>query len=189
MASCSLPAVVPTQRRIGGSYATLFYVGGTLMDFSLITSAVTTINGAIDLGKAALSIRDEAKAMEIVRAMNEKLLDAQQRLFELSAALNTLQHEHLQTTQELREVRETLAERARYSLVEISPGQFAYRVNPAPTLGGAIDPGLTEPDHYICQHCFDGPAKTKVVLQRRFAMGGTYHLTCTNCKASWARPQ
>lgn len=157
------------------------------MDFSLITSAVSAINGAIDLGKGALSIRDEAKAMEIVRAMNEKLLDAQQRLFELGAAVNALQHENFEATQELRELKEALAERGRYSLVELSPGQFAYRVNPAPALGGASDPTFPQPDHYICQKCFDGPTKAKVILQRRFRAGGrSSYWHCASCKMGWA---
>lgn len=159
------------------------------MDFSLISSAVTAINGAIDLGKGALSIRDEAKAMDIVRAMNEKLLDAQQRLFELGAAINALQHENFQAAQELREVREALAERGRYTLVAISDGQFAYRVNPTPALGGTGDPGLTEPDHYVCQKCFDGPGKDKVVLQRRGMLGGGRYLECPGCKVTFAWPQ
>ncbi|MCD0496910.1 hypothetical protein LP085_08635 [Achromobacter sp. MY14] len=159
------------------------------MDFSLITSAVSAINGAIDLGRGALSIRDEAKAMEIVQAMNEKLLDAQQRLFELGAAVNALQHENFEATRELRELKEVLAERGRYSLVEISPGQFAYKTNPAPALFGTSDPAFTQPDHYICQQCFDGPSKTKVVLQRRFFMGGVYQLTCPSCKSTWVGPQ
>ncbi len=157
------------------------------MDFSLISSAVTAINGAIDLGKGALSIRDEAKAMDIVRAMNEKLLDAQQRLFELGAAINALQHENFQAAQELREVREALAERVRYSLVELSAGQFTYRVNPSPALGGSLDPASTQPDHYICQKCFDGPTKEKVILQRRFRPGGSSsYWHCAGCKMGWA---
>ncbi|MGE8515746.1 MAG: hypothetical protein ACN6OM_03970 [Alcaligenes nematophilus] len=156
------------------------------MDFSLITGAVTAINGAIDLGKGALSIRDEAKAMEIVRAMNEKLLDAQQRLFELGAAVNALQHENFEATQKLRELGETLAERGRYSLVELSAGQFAYRMNPSPALGGTSDPGTSEPDHYICQKCFDGPTKAKSVLQRRYRMGGISYWECPGCKMHWS---
>jgi len=157
------------------------------LDFSLITSAVAAINGAIDLGKGAMSVRDEAKAMDIVRAMNEKLLDAQQRLFELSAAINALQHENFHATQELREVREALAERGRYSLVEISNGQLTYRINPSPTLCGASDPSSPEPDHYICQKCFDGPGKNKVVLQRRFRTGGrNSYWHCAGCNMGWA---
>lgn len=157
------------------------------MDFSLITSAVTAINGAIDLGKGALSIRDEAKAMEIVRAMNEKLLDAQQRLFELGAAVNALQHENFEAAQKLRELSESLAERGRYSLVAISDGQFAYRVNPAPALGGTGEPGLAEPDHYVCQKCFDGPGKDRVVLQRKFRLSHYFYL-CPGCRTEFACP-
>ncbi len=58
------------------------------MDFSLITGAVSAINSAIDIGKTAIGARDDAKASEVVRAMNEMLLNAQQRLFDLGAALN-----------------------------------------------------------------------------------------------------
>nr|WP_321268233.1 hypothetical protein [Alcaligenes faecalis] len=134
------------------------------MDYSLISSAVSAINGAIDIGKAVVTLRDDSKATEIVRAMNEKLLDAQQRLFELSAALNTLQHENFQAAQELRELKETLAERGSYSLVDLGNSNFAYRKNLVPQESGATEPGLAESVHYLCQSCFDGPSKRKVVL-------------------------
>jgi hypothetical protein len=159
---------IPAERRIGSSQATFIYAGGIFMDMSSLSAAVSGIRGAIILGKGALAVRDSTKAQEIVRAMNEKLLDAQQCLLELSAALNSLQQEHFQSTQELREVRETLAERGRYSLVDIGGSQFAYRMNAQPTLSGASDPGLAEPEHYICQKCFDGPAQAKVVLQTTY---------------------
>lgn len=159
------------------------------MDLSLVGTALTSINAAISLGRGAVALRDDAKAQEIVGAMNEQLLDAQQRLFELSAALLALQQEHFETAQELRELREALAERDRYSLFRLPNGQFAYRVNGTPALGGAADPTLSEPDHYICQQCFDGGGKHKVVLQRRFRVGaGSYHLECPACKITLAAP-
>lgn len=148
------------------------------MDFSLITGAVSAINGAIDIGKGVVALRDDAKATEIVRAMNEKLLDAQQRLFELSASLNALQHENFQAAQELRELKEALAERGRYSLVNLGQRNFAYRKNVTPQEGGAVDPGLSEPEHYLCQPCFDGPDRRKVVLSP--VRGGWLH--CSVCK-------
>lgn len=159
------------------------------MDFSVIAAAVSSINGAIDLGKNALGLSNAAEAKKVVVAMNEKLFDAQQRLFELSSTLNTLQQEKFQSAQELRELKEALAERGRYTLVAISDGQFAYRVNPTPALGGTGDPGLTEPDHYVCQKCFDGPGKDKVVLQRRGMLGGGRYLECPGCKVTFAWPQ
>jgi len=178
---------VPAERRIGGSYATLFYVGGTLMDFSLITTAMGAISSAIDIGKTAIAVRDDSKASEVVGAMNEKLLNAQQRLFELSAAIGSLQQENFQAAQELRELREALAERGRYSLFALGDRQFAYRVNPTPALSGAVDPGLAEPEHYICQQCFDGPTKAKVVLKFFPAgPGSDAYWVCPSCRDSIA---
>ncbi|MGS1115996.1 hypothetical protein [Castellaniella sp. UC4442_H9] len=161
-------ASIATRRRIGSSHTTLIYGGGILVDFALITGAVAAINGAMDIGKGAVAIRDGAKASEVVRAMNEKLLNAQQRLFELSAALGTLQQENFQAAQELRELREALAERNRYTLFELVPGSFVYRVNLPPERTDGLDPRGSEPEHYVCQQCLDSPVKRKVVL-RHFA--------------------
>lgn len=136
------------------------------MDLSLITGAAGALKTAVDIGRAAVDIRDNAKIGEAVVRMNEQLLNAQQSLFVHSAQLAELQQKYLEATQELTKVKETLAQRGRYSLFEIVPGQFVYRVDIRPESAGAGNPGGAEPEHYVCQPCFDGPELRRVVLRR-----------------------
>lgn len=153
------------------------------MDFTLVAGAASAISTAIGIGKTAVDIRDANKLSGAVIAMNEQLLNAQQSLFVHNASLMELQQKYFEATQELREVKETLAERQRYSLFEITPGFFVYRVNVDPSQSGSGTPGSAEPEHYVCQPCLDGPTKSRYVL--RYYSGtdfGTYW-HCPGCKS------
>ncbi|CUJ01102.1 MULTISPECIES: hypothetical protein [Achromobacter] len=135
------------------------------MDFSLISGTVTTINSALDLGKAALGLRDANKLAAVVAEMNDKLLNAQQSLFTHNAQLMALQQEHLKATKELAEVKEAIAQRGDYTLVGIGNGFAAYRKNPTPEDSESADPSAAHFEHYLCQVCFDGPGQRKVLMQ------------------------
>lgn len=134
------------------------------MDFSLIGAASTAISSAREFGKAALAVRDFNQMADIVSKLNDQILKAQDALFTHNAQLLTLQNEHIQTAQKLREMEEALAERGRYTLFELSPGVFAYRMNVLPVASEMSDPLPAEPVHYVCQPCFD--KRVKAVLQR-----------------------
>lgn len=135
------------------------------MDLSLVTGAAGALRAAIDIGKAAVEIRDANKLNEVVIRMNEQLLNAQQSLFAHNTELLNLQQQYFNATQELQSLRAALSEQRRYALFEIATGKFVYRASARPVLNeqdGEID---SEPEHYICQPCYDGPAKTKIVLR------------------------
>lgn len=158
------------------------------MDFGLISSALGAITAAKDIGKAALTVRDANLVAEHVSRLNDTLLKAQEALFAHNAQLLELQQEHFKATEELRQLKEAIAERGRYTLVELSRGQFAYRANTAPELGRAGEPDSTDPTHHICQQCFDGVEKKKVVLQRRTPLYGGNVLWCPSCKVEIGIP-
>jgi hypothetical protein len=150
------------------------------MDFSMISGAMTAITAARDIARTAVDIRDAAKLTAVTTALNEQLIKAQESLFQLSANLMALQQEHFKTTEELRKLNELLAERGRYSLVEIGNGMFAYRVNVAPKGSDMQNPGSLEPDHYVCQLCFNKGIKS--VLQSQPNSWGGSSLNCFSCK-------
>lgn len=154
------------------------------MDIALVTGAVGALKTALDIGKTAVTLRDAAKLNEVVIAMNEQLLNAQQSLFMHNAQLMALQQEHFDAMQELRDLKESLKERGHYSLFEIAPGKFVYRGNDQlPNDGG--DRSSASPEHYICQPCFDGPSKAKMVLWANTdnyeGIHNTYWI-CPSCK-------
>lgn len=176
--SCALLASVPAQRRIGGSYATLFYVGGTLMD---VMSALNAAAQAVGLIRTAAQTLDEAK---IVSATNE--LNGQ--LIQLGAEVIAMQKDGVQATErerallarvhqledQVREFERRRAERDRYALVEPYPGTYALRVKEAAR--GA------EPEHHLCPGCLDNDS-VKSILQ----FNGSNHTfaTCPKCKQTY----
>jgi hypothetical protein len=152
------------------------------MDYSLVSAAVTAMSVAKELGKAALGIRDFNEIATVMAQLNDHLLKAQEALFAHNAQLLALQQEQFETTKELREVKEALAQRGRYALVELSDRVFVYRVNVAPIGGDVSDPLATEPLHYVCQSCFDKGIKS-VLQKHRFY--GAVSLTCPVCKGDF----
>lgn len=135
------------------------------MDLSLVSSAVASINAAKEIGKAALGLRDFNQMAAKISEMNASLLDAQNSLFTHNAQLLALQQDYFEATKELAEAKEALAEKGRYALFEIVPGSFAYRADARPTGTHDGNPVPAEPEHYICQPCFDGPDRRKAVLR------------------------
>lgn len=152
------------------------------MDFSLITGAISSLTSAKKLADAALQVRDFNQASAAISQINDQLLEAQQRLFAHNAALLMLQQQHFEATNEIRELKEALAERGRYSLFELSEGVFVYRVHQVPQQGGTTEPGEAEPQHYLCQGCFDKGIKS--VLQKGSRVGHLY-LLCPQCDSKF----
>ncbi|MNM21179.1 hypothetical protein D3C81_315370 [compost metagenome] len=148
------------------------------MDLASIGTAFTAIDLIRKGLSAAIDVRDFNQAAAELSKLNEALLSAQTALLAQNGALFDLQREKFETAEKLRKLEEALAERGRYSLVEVTTGGFAYRVNLAPQQGGASEPGSTEPVHYICQPCFD--TGKKVILQKHESMGSVF-IRCHVC--------
>lgn len=133
------------------------------MDVSLISAAATALGVAKDLGKAAIGVRDFNQMATTVAQMNEQLLKAQDALFGHMVDMSKLQQEHAEALDELRAIKKLLAERGRYALFEISEGVFVLRVKPGEHIGHDGNPLPAEPDHYVCQRCFDKGIKSILV--------------------------
>ncbi len=144
------------------------------MDFSVVTAAMSALTTAKTLGQTLVGLRDFNESAAVVAQLNGELLRAQESLFSLSAQLHELQQENFRTAEELRDLRERLTERARYSLHELSRGVFVYRSNGATAAGGS------EPVHYLCQPCFDKGVKSVL----KYAEGFERH-HCTVCKTGY----
>lgn len=138
------------------------------MDYSLVGIAASSISMAKELAKTAIGLRDFNQVSAVVSQLNDQLLKAQDALFTHNAQMLTLQQQHFEATQKLREMEEAIAERGRYSLFELIPGFFVYRMNITPVAGHVSDPGTSEVLHYLCQICLDRDGFKSVL---RFAGG------------------
>jgi hypothetical protein len=134
------------------------------MDFSSITTVIASLTSARELGVAALGVRDFNQSAAAIAQINEKLLAAQQGLLMHNAMLLQLQQDHFETAQELRVLKEAAAQQARYPLIDLGDGVFAYRVDVPPQEGGTSEPSATQVVHHLCQPCWDGGKRS--VLQR-----------------------
>ncbi|QRX82229.1 hypothetical protein [Glaciimonas sp. PAMC28666] len=149
------------------------------MDFTLIGVAASAMSAAKEFGKAALNVRDFAEMAPVIAGLNEQLLKAQDALFIHNTHLLALQQKEFETAKKLREMEETIAQRGRYSLVEITTGIFTYGMNISPVSSDVSHPIGAEPMHYLCQSCFDKGIKS--VLQRDSLYGSVY-LDCVCCQ-------
>jgi hypothetical protein len=148
------------------------------MDFSSITTAIASLKSAQELAAATLGVRDFNQSAAAISKINEQLLAAQQGLLAHNTMLLQLQSEHFQATKELRELKEAVAEKGRYDLVDIGGGVFVYRANVSPEQHRAGGPGSANPMHYLCQPCLDKGDKS--VLQGR---NGYWH--CSLCRQAY----
>lgn len=152
------------------------------MDLSLVTGAVASLRTAKEIGSALLEARDFTHSATKIAEMNNLLLKAQESLFAHNAQLMELQQQNFETGQELRKLKKASAERGRYALFEISDGTFVYRSKSVPATSGSGEPVSPEPQHDLCQPCFD--AGVKSVLQRAHKFGSIL-ARCTICKAEF----
>lgn len=150
------------------------------MDMTAIASLTSAISAAREIAQGAIGIRDATLVNEVTSRLVQKLLDAQNALLAHNAALLQLQNEHFEAREELRKLQEAASERGRYALVEVSPGQFAYRVNIAPEQSGAGEPGGAEPMHYVCQPCLDKGIKA--------VLNSGVHKFSTGFRKAWICP-
>lgn len=150
------------------------------MDWTAVSTMGTSLGVAMDIARSLMGLRDQALVGEKIAALNDVLLKAQEQLLAHNAALLQLQNENFEAREEIRELKEAARERGRYTLVEVASGQFAYRVNVAPQQSGPTEPSCAEPEHHLCQRCFDGGSK--VVLQRLMVADGVSALCCSACE-------
>lgn len=152
------------------------------MDYSLIAAANSALTAAKELGRAAMGIRDFNEVAAKISAINDLLLKAQDSLFAHNAQLHALQQEKFDMANRLRELEEKLADRGRYSLVEISDRTFVLGCNQGEKVSGDSALGAVEPKHYICQPCFAKGIKS--VLQKD-SFYGAIRLECPICKGTF----
>lgn len=120
-----------------------------------IAAALSGIKGAIDLAKAAVDARDDAKAKEAINGMIGLLLEANISALAMSDEARRLSADLDAASRELREVRQRQGERDQYRLQQIARGRYVYDF---------VGDGGGTPGHYLCQNCFDTGIKSVLRL-------------------------
>ncbi|WP_313645615.1 hypothetical protein [Stenotrophomonas sp.] len=148
------------------------------MDFSSISTAIASLKTAQEIAVSALSVRDFNQSAAAIAQINEKLLAAQQGLLAHNTMLLQLQSEYFNATEELRKLKESIAKKDSYPLVDLGMGALAYAVHV--DTAGHGDPKVAEPQHYICQICWDRDG-VRSVLQRPARYNSELRRVCNNC--------
>lgn len=156
------------------------------MDLSLIAAANSALSAAREIGKAAVGIRDFNQLATVVAQLNEQILKAQDSLFAHNTQLFALQQENFDLTGKLARAEEKLADRGRYTLVEISDRTFVMGLNKRIEATAHDTAHGLELEHYLCQPCFDKGIKS--VLQKS-SFYGAISLECTICKERFSTGQ
>ncbi|MDN7488503.1 hypothetical protein QZM35_12415 [Burkholderia sp. AU45274] len=130
-----------------------------------VTAAIAGLKNTIDLAKAAIATRDELKLAEMQQSINDRVIDVQNAALALQEKQSAARDEIDQLKEELRKAKTTLAElertqseREKYALHAVSEGALVYALK-----SDYVDQGV--PSHFLCQPCFDGPEKRKVILE------------------------
>lgn len=141
------------------------------MDISVITSNLAMLP---TLASALLNERDRQKAAAIQLDMTEKIIQTQAQLLEVLSTVVSKDATIQALTERNRQLQATQDERLRYKLtkVGVTGEAFAYRLRPAGELLERND----EPDHFLCQPCFD--IGKKVVLRVEESMHIGRELVC-----------
>lgn len=147
----------------------------TMIDPAAIGIVSSSLGTAINMAKALSGIRDAALLAERTAALNDELLKTQEALLRHNAGMFELQTQYFEACEELRKLKEAVAEKERYPLVDLGLSVFAHRVDVPPDQSGTSAPGTTETTYYLCQPCLDLGRKS--VLQV-----STYRAFCSVCK-------
>lgn len=152
---------------------------GNYMPIMTVTAAIAGLKNTIDLAKAAVAARDDLKLAEMQQSINDRVIDVQNAALALQEKQAAARDEIDELKEQLRtantksaELERALGERAAYKLHAVSDRGFVYRFV-----------GDDEPEHFICQPCYDGPDRRKSVL--RYNPGGQHFASayvCPTCK-------
>jgi hypothetical protein len=134
-----------------------------MIDISFLGAATTSLSAARDIARSLIGLRDFNHRATFVSSLNEQILQAQDGLLAHNAPLFALQQENFALTKKLARTEEILADRGRYTLVEISDRTFVMGLNKRIEATAQDLANGAELDHYLCQPCFD-VRRQKVVL-------------------------
>lgn len=129
----------------------------------------------IEISGLLVNERDRHKLATIQLDFTEKVLQLQAKLSEVSSAIIDKDGRISHLSERVRVLESRQSEEARYQLAKLGTvgDFFAYKLRPHAELVDRVD----EPEHFICQPCFDAGKKSVLHV-------GKYTAHCTLCKTS-----
>ena len=143
-----------------------------MVDLTPIQGAISSLQAASDLAKTSIGLRDIATLHAKTIALRKVILDAQSRALHAQFEQSSLLQRIRQLEEKVAEVEAWNAEKQRYQLTEINPGQFAYTLKE--------QTGSTEPKHMLCANCYNHNQKSILQTEIRYAGRHTVFF-CQNC--------
>jgi len=117
------------------------------MDMSTITAAVTSLRMAGDIAKGLISLNTLSEVQSKAIELNEKIIEAQHRIFEANASQHALNDRVRELEEELARMKAWDTQKQRYKLVAPFPGCMVYALKK--------DKADGETPHYLCTNCFN----------------------------------
>lgn len=121
------------------------------MDFSLITAAQQSLGAIKVIAEGLVSVRDEAKLLQVRIDLLRALFDVSQQMHELQQEIAALAEREREAKDEARQLREAAMERDKYILHALGSGAFVYAQKPRR--------GQDAKPPYWCQPCYDQGVK------------------------------
>lgn len=136
-----------------------------IVDYGTI---LTSLSGVIDLSKALIGERDAQKSAALKIELTERILKTQADLGQVLASVIEKDGTIRALTERVAELERNQTERARYQLAKLGTvgNVFAYRLRPAGELTERVD----EPEHFLCQPCFDAGKKGVLMVSKYYAV-------------------
>ena len=136
-----------------------------------IDAIMLSLNGAGDVAKGLVDIRDTVKFKDAVIKLQAQILSAQQGALAAHVRETQMAEEIRGLKAHVAEMEAWAVQKERYQLKELAPGVFVY----------ALKPGMEggEPPHQICQTCYQ--RGKRAILHADGQHKTAYHLSCREC--------
>jgi Zn finger protein HypA/HybF involved in hydrogenase expression len=145
------------------------------IDMGSVAALATSLQSAVEIAKALVGLREAA-------AIRDKAIELQSVIMSAQANALTAQREQFVLSDRVRELEEQIAEmqeweeeKQRYGLKQISNGAFAYAVKMGMLEG--------EPEHWLCQRCFEDGKKSVLQEHGRSDKANGWKYECPRCSA------
>lgn len=138
-----------------------------------IGTAIASARALIDIAKAGLEARDDAKVQAALIDLNAKLLDASTAALDSLSKASKLHVELSQLKEAHASLQRRLDEKDSYRLSSVAFGKHAYELKPELAQQG-------NQHHYVCQGCFDAGKKFVLQFDSSEHFGSSFF--CPGCK-------
>jgi len=152
------------------------------VDALAISGVLQSFNAISNIGKALLGMRDAAKINEKVIELNHEILSVYQSAHAVLAQQSAMLEEKRALEKKITDLETWNAEKEKYQLADVRTQYAQYGHVWAYVL--KKDASSTEPEHYLCQNCYQDGRKS--ILQEEMR-GSTEILLCQRCGSEISR--